>query len=115
MDVQAGAPGLYSGAVIATPAGGPAVRVPIGFFKEPERYSLTLKAVGRNGEPAPYADAGVMNVDDGAQFADFVFFDETGTATLRVAPGHYHIRGFVVGATFDTFSMVGDPQTRAGG
>ena len=37
VDVQAGAPGLYSGAVVATPATGPAVRVPLGFFKEPER------------------------------------------------------------------------------
>jgi subtilisin family serine protease len=115
VDVQAGAPGLYSGAVIATPAGGPAVRVPIGFYKEPERYDLTLKAVDRDGRPATFADAGVMNVDDGAQFADFVFFDETGSATLRVAPGNYHIMGFVVGGSFDTISMVGDPETRVSG
>jgi hypothetical protein len=66
VDVQAGPPGLYSGAVIATPASGPAVRVPIGFYKEPERYNLTLKAVDRDGKPATFADAGVMNVDDGA-------------------------------------------------
>jgi subtilisin family serine protease len=66
VDVQAGPPGLYSGVVIATPAGGPAVRVPIGFYKEPERYNLTLKAVDRDGKPATFADAGVMNVDDGA-------------------------------------------------
>ena len=115
VDVQAGPPGLYSGAVIATPAGGPAVRVPIGFYKEPERYNLTIKAVGRDGKPASYADAGVMNVDDGAQFADFVFLDKTGSATVRVAPGHYHIMGFVVGGSFDTFSMVGDPETRVSG
>jgi subtilisin family serine protease len=115
VDVQAGPPGLYSGAVIATPASGPAVRVPIGFYKEPERYNLTLKAIDRDGKPATFADAGVMNVDDGAQFADFVFFDETGSATLRVAPGNYHIMGFVVGGNFDTFSMVGDPETRVSG
>jgi hypothetical protein len=63
--VQAGAPGLYSGAVVATPATGPAERVPLGLFKEPERYDLTLNAVGRDGQPATFADAGVMNVDDG--------------------------------------------------
>jgi hypothetical protein len=51
-----------------------------------------------------------MNVDDGALFADFVFFDEAGSATVRVAPGRYHIMGFVVGGNFDTFSMVGDPR-----
>jgi len=115
VDVQAGPPGLYSGAVIATQAGGPAVRVPIGFYKEPERYNLTLKAIGRDGKPATYADAGVMNVDDGELFADFVFFDETGSATVRVAPGRYHIMGFVVGGSFDTFSMVGDPERRVSG
>jgi hypothetical protein len=115
VDVQAGPPGLYSGAVIATPAGGPPVRIPVGFYKEPERYDLTLKAIGRDGKPAAFADAGVMNVDDGRLFADFVFFDETGTATVRVAPGNYHIMGFVVGGTFDTFSMVGDPETRVDG
>jgi subtilisin family serine protease len=115
VDAAAGPPGRYSGAVIATPAGGPAVRVPIGFYKEPERYDLTLKAVGRDGKPAAFADAGVMNVDDGQLFADFVSFDETGSATLRVAPGHYHIMGFVAGGDFDTVSMVGDPETRVSG
>ena len=115
VDVQAGPPGLYSGAVVATPASGPAVRVPLGFYKEPERYDLTLKAVGRDGKPATFADAGVMNVDDGHQYADFVFFDEHGTATVRVAPGNYHIMGFVVGGSFDTVSMVGDPEVRVTG
>jgi len=115
VDVQAGPPGLYSGAVIANPASGPAVRIPIGFYKEPERYNLTIKAVGRDGKPATYGDAGVMNVDDGELFSDFVFLDETGSATIRVAPGRYHIMGFVVGGSFDTFSMVGDPETRVSG
>jgi subtilisin family serine protease len=115
VDVQAGAPGLYGGAVVATPATGPAVRVPIGFFKEPERYDLTLNAVGRDGQPATFADAGVMNVDDGELFADFLFFDEDASLTIRVAPGSYHIMGNVVGGNFDTVSMVGDPEVEVTG
>jgi hypothetical protein len=115
VDVRPGRPGLYSGAVVATPAGGPAVRVPLGFYKEPERYDLTLHAVGRDGRAAPFADAGVMNVDDGALFQDFVFFDEDATVTLRVAPGHYHVMGFVVGGAFDSISMVGAPEIRVTG
>jgi hypothetical protein len=116
LDVRPGRPGLYSGAVVATPAGGPPVRVPVGFFKEPERYDLTLHAVGRDGRAAPFADAGVMNVDDGALFQDFVFFDQDATVTLRVAPGHYHVMGFVAGgAFFDNISMVGDPEIRVTG
>jgi len=115
VDVRPGQPGLYSGAVVATPAGGPAVRVPLGFFKEPERYDLTLDAVGRDGQPAPFSDAGVMNVDDGALFQDFVFFDEDASVTLRVAPGHYHVVGFVVGGSFDSVSMVGAPEIEVTG
>jgi subtilisin family serine protease len=115
VDVRPGRPGLYSGAVVATPAAGPPVRVPLGFFKEPERYDLTLKAVGRDGRPAPFSDVGVMNVDDGALFQDFVFFDEDASVTLRVAPGHYHVVGFVVGGAFDTVSMVGDPEVEVTG
>jgi hypothetical protein len=115
VDVQPGAPGLYSGAVVATPASGPAVRVPLGFYKEPERYDLTLTATGRDGRPAPLADAGVMNVDNGELFADFVLFDEDASVTLRVPPGNYHILGFVVGADFETVSLVGDPEVRVTG
>jgi subtilisin family serine protease len=52
VDVQAGPAGLYSGAVVATPTTGPAVRNPIGFYKEPVRYDLTLNAIGRDGRPS---------------------------------------------------------------
>ncbi len=115
VDVQAGAPGRYSGAVVATPATGPAIRTPLGFYKEPERYDLTLEAIGRDGQPASFADAGVLNVDNGELFADFLVFDEDATLTLRVAPGNYHIMGFVAGADFGSVSMVGDPEVRVTG
>jgi Subtilase family len=115
VDVPAGAPGLYSGAVVATPATGPAIRTPLGFYKEPERYDLTLKAIGRDGQPASLADAGVMNVDSGELFADFLVFDEDATLTIRAAPGNYHIMGFVTGADFGSVSMVGDPEVRVTG
>jgi hypothetical protein len=110
-----GPAGLYSGAVVATPATGPAVRTPLGHYKEPERYDLTIKAIGRDGQPAALADAGVLNVDDGELFADFLVFDEDATLAIRVAPGHYHIMGFVVGEDFGSVSMVGDPEVRVTG
>ena len=115
VDVQAGAPGLYSGGVTATPAAGPAVRTPLGFYKEPERYDLTLTAVGRDGRPAPFSDVGVMNVDDGALFQDFLFFDEDARLTIRVAPGHYHVVANVIGGAFDSIAMVGDPELEVTG
>src|SRR4029450_1368355 len=79
------------------------------------RYDLTLKAVGRDGQPAPLADAGVMNVDNGELFADFVVFDEEATVTLRAAPGNYHIMGSVFAEDFESVSMVGDPEVRVTG
>jgi hypothetical protein len=88
---------------------------PLGFYKEPERYDLTLRAVGRDGRPAPFTDVGVMNVDDGELFQDFVFLGEDASVTLRVAPGHYHVVGFVTGGNFDTLSMVGDPEVQVTG
>src|SRR5829696_4265565 len=115
VDIGPGGPGLYSGAVVATPATGPAVRTPLGLYKEPERYDLTLKAVGRDGRPAAIADAGVLNVGNGELFADFVVFDEDATLTLRVAPGSYHIMGSVYAEDFQTISMVGDPEVRVTG
>ena len=115
VNVGPGAPGLYSGAVVATPATGPAVRTPLGFYKEPERYDLTLKAVGRDGRPATVADAGVMNVDNGELFADFLVFDQDATLTLRVAPGNYHVMGSVFAEDFETISMAGDPEVRVTG
>src|SRR5829696_9125290 len=115
VDIGPGGPGLYSGAVVATPATGPAVRTPLGLYKEPERYDLTLKAVGRDGRPATIADAGVLNVGNGELFADFVVFDEDATLTLRVAPGSYHIMGSVYAEDFQTISMVGDPEVRVTG
>ena len=91
------------------------MRTPLGFYKEPERYDLTIKAIGRDGQPAAFADAGVLNVDNGELFADFLVFDEDATVTIRVAPGNYHIMGFVSGADFESLSMVGDPEVRVTG
>ena len=94
-------PGLYDGAVTATPAGGqPALHVPVGFYQEPERYDLRLAAVDRAGNPAEHASLGVVNVDDARQFLQVVD-DVQGMQVLRVPPGTYSIHAMVLTPTAD--------------
>ncbi|HYY81243.1 MAG TPA: S8 family serine peptidase [Actinomycetes bacterium] len=115
VDIRHGPPGLYGGGVTATPTGGqPALHTPLGFYKEPERYDLKIDAIRRDGTPdtGGFDSVGIMNVDNGELFNDFRFLDEHGQVTVRVAPGHYLVVGFVTGAAFDSVSMVGNPELR---
>jgi subtilisin family serine protease len=88
--------GPFSGAVVATTDDGGEIRTAIGWYKESEVYDLTIQAVGRDGEPydgeARYAQAGVLNVDDGSAFGRAVRLGG-GTRTVRVPAGTYSIAG----------------------
>jgi hypothetical protein len=99
VDATIGTPSPYSGGVTATPgAGGPALHVPLGFFKEPKRFDLHVSALGRDGRPDTFGDVvGLLNVDNGARFADFVQLDDHGQATVRVAPGNYSATAVIFG------------------
>jgi subtilisin family serine protease/plastocyanin len=93
VDTTAGAAGRASGAVIATAPGGGQIRTTLGWDKEPELYDLTIEGLGRDG--AAYdgkASVGVMNVDDGTRFNEFVQL-EGGTQTVRVPVGTYSVAG----------------------
>jgi subtilisin family serine protease len=96
VDRTTGEFGAFSGAVVATTDGGGEIRTPLGWFKESEVYDLTIQAVGRDGEPyggdTRYAQAGVLNVDDGSAFARSVRLHD-GTQTVRVPAGTYSIAG----------------------
>jgi subtilisin family serine protease len=88
--------GAFSGAAVATIDGGGEIRTPLGWFKESEVYDLTIQALGRDGEPyggdTRYAQAGVLNVDDGSAFGKVVRL-HGGTQTVRVPAGTYSIAG----------------------
>ncbi|PUB23874.1 subtilisin family serine protease [Promicromonospora sp. AC04] len=93
VDTAAGAAGRVSGAVVATTPGGGEIRTTLGWDKEPELYDLTVEVLGRDG--ATYdgeASVGVMNVDDGTRFNEFVQL-EGGTQTVRVPVGTYSVAG----------------------
>ena len=110
--VRRGPPGFWSGQLVATPSAGPAVHTPLGFYKEPERYDLTVTGIRRDGTPDTdsFDSVGIMNVDNGELFNDFRFFDQDGRLTVRVAPGHYLVMGYVTGVDVGSVSLVGDPE-----
>ncbi|WP_454850717.1 S8 family serine peptidase [Promicromonospora soli] len=91
VDRTTGNAGRYSGAVVAAAADGGEIRTALGWYKEDEHYDLTIEAVGRDGE-AHYAEAGVMNVDDGSAFGATVGLDD-GARTMRVPAGTYSVQG----------------------
>jgi len=118
VDPRRGPLGIFSGALVATPGSGPVSRTPLGLYKETEHYDLTIEQVGRGGRPVTFGSVGVLNVDDGTRFADFLFLEGGEPVTVRVPPGRYSVVGSVnqYTGTFDLFaaSLVGDPQVEVG-
>ncbi|WP_238161258.1 S8 family serine peptidase [Kribbella antibiotica] len=79
-----GADGDYSGRVTAT-SGEVSVVAAIGVVKEKESYTLTLKGIGPNGEPA-----GVAGEAYGIDLYSFTTFDDkSGEVRIRLPKGEY--------------------------
>ncbi len=96
VDPAAGDYGLYGGWLVATGPDGVGVRTALGFYKESERYDLTVNGIARDGRPAGGISlVDVVNVDDTSVFAATSVGFVDGAATLRVPPGRYAAMGFV--------------------
>ncbi|MFF4748745.1 S8 family peptidase [Streptomyces sp. NPDC002514] len=86
--------GAYSAYVTAT-GGGQNVRTAAAVQREVESYDVTLKAVGRDGKPAPYYEAGLDGVAGLAAQKSFHPYDASGTVTVRVPKGTYILNSAV--------------------
>ncbi|WUJ75120.1 S8 family peptidase [Kribbella soli] len=82
-----GPDGLYSGRITAT-SGDTTVTSAIGVEKEQESYTLTLKAIGPDGKPAPVD--GVLTAME-RNFFQFLG-DGNDTITLRLLKGEYLVQ-----------------------
>ena len=116
VDEGVGTPNLYGGFVTAQSGDGSVVvRTPIGFYLEPEMYTLTVDGIARDGRAArgiSWID--VINADDTTKFvrrADLF----NGPVSMRVPPGTYSAMGFIF--TYDQphvfaleTAIAGDPQ-----
>jgi subtilisin family serine protease len=116
VDTRIGVAGLYGGVLRAQSADGSVVvRTPVGFYKEPVRYNLTVDGIARDGRPArgiSWID--IVNVDDTTRFTRTVGLGQ-GPVTVRVPPGHYSVMGMLF--TYDEpqvfaleAAIAGDPE-----
>ncbi|MFD9123119.1 S8 family peptidase [Streptomyces bottropensis] len=96
--------GTYSAYVTAT-GGGQIVRTAAAVQREGEAYDVTLKFLGRDGNPAKYYSANLVGVSGLAQDKYYSPYDESGTVKVRVPKGGY---------IFNTGILV-DPEDAAKG
>jgi subtilisin family serine protease len=94
---KVGAYGLYSGWIHATDeASGTDLRTAVGFFKETERYDITIRAIDRDGRLAGgISNVDVLNLDNLSTFARGQIALVGGATTVRVPPGNYAVMGFL--------------------
>jgi hypothetical protein len=99
-----GALGRYSGAVVATGAGGASVRTPVGWDKQPEMFDVTVEQVGRDGEP--FDGTAYLGIVDSAQHAKFqqsfaVEGADAAEKTFEVPAGTYFLGSVMMGLADD--------------
>ncbi|MCG7523462.1 S8 family peptidase [Streptomyces sp. OfavH-34-F] len=80
--------GGYSAYVVAT-GGGQTVRTAAAVDRERESYDLTLRTIGRDGEPAPYTTSDVYGMGGAADGVWESPKTVDGTAKLRLPKGGY--------------------------
>ena len=104
---------LYGGVIRAQSSDGTiVVRTPVGFFKEPVRFNLTVDGIARDGRPArgiSWID--IVNADDTTRFQQTVGLGG-GPVTVRVPPGKYSVMGFLF--TYDEPQVFATEATIAG-
>ncbi|MCZ2256951.1 S8 family serine peptidase [Sporosarcina sp. G11-34] len=87
------------------------IQTPVGFYKEPEMYDLTIKGITRNGKPASYMDGvDISSVKDRLDYSvvGLNSWNEKGEMTVRLLPGTYNVMGAWDYARELTF--VGNPE-----
>jgi subtilisin family serine protease len=112
VDPELGDYGRYGGYVVGQNADGVRVSLPLGLYKEPESYNLTVHALDRFGEPNRGATVVISSVDDSSKLWATPSLDSTGSTTLRVPPGTYSVLGVVTtieGGEY-TYTFVGQPE-----
>ncbi|MGP3927575.1 S8 family peptidase [Streptomyces sp. 8N616] len=87
--------GAY-GAVITATGGGQTVRTAAAVDREVESYDLTVRHLGRDGEPTKIYGTTVDGVSGLGAGKFFAPYDESGTATIRVPKGRYILSSSVL-------------------
>ncbi|HEY8473309.1 MAG TPA: S8 family serine peptidase [Natronosporangium sp.] len=113
LDVTAVELGRYGGYLVAAGEGFDDIRIPTGFYKEPEMYNLSVEGYARDGRPARGSSTiHVLNVDDRDAFFELSITYVDGVATVRVPPGTYHVMGNIF--TYDGNNQFFQDRTTVG-
>ncbi|WP_405663440.1 S8 family peptidase [Streptomyces sp. RK9] len=80
--------GAYSAYIVAN-GGGQSVRTAAAVDREVESYDLTVKHIGRDGQPAKHYNTSLVGLSGLAEDQFVPVFDESGTAKVRVPKGGY--------------------------
>ncbi|MEO3748295.1 S8 family serine peptidase [Plantactinospora sp. B5E13] len=89
-----GPDGHYTGRLVASAGGTPAVQTPLAIDREVESYDVTVTHRNRAGaETTNYRTA--LFADDGVGLRAYDAFSDTGTATVRLPKGRYTLLSFV--------------------
>ncbi|MFD5698869.1 S8 family serine peptidase [Streptomyces lasiicapitis] len=80
--------GAYSAYVVAS-GGGQSVRTAAAVDREVESYDLTVKHIGRDGQPAKYYSTGLYGISGLGAEQSIPVQDPSGTAKVRVPKGGY--------------------------
>ncbi|MGV9311550.1 S8 family peptidase [Streptomyces sp. NPDC003691] len=101
--IAAGGDGGYTAVVTASAGGTGLARTPVVVDREAESYSLTVRALARDGKPDPYAFVGIAGLTGAAAYQTFEADWSSGTATLRLPKGRYFL---------DHYTSVGGDETK---
>ncbi len=115
LDLAKTQPAKYAG-VLTARAGATSYRTGLGFAADGRLNQVTVKAIGRDGQPATTkaGASGVQlwNQDTGDVSA--IAFDETGSRTLDVPTGRYSVMAYAVGGDeadwANSITLLGDPD-----
>ncbi|MDG4791654.1 S8 family serine peptidase [Micromonospora sp. WMMD1102] len=113
LDVAKLGEGRFTGAVVAT-AGATRVTTPVGVTREPPRYTLTIRTLGRDGQPAsPWAQDTIRLDGPKPGPVPGVQLSEPGVTVTQVPPGTYHINQTVNWVDADSrmnTALLGQPE-----
>ncbi|HEX6444562.1 MAG TPA: S8 family serine peptidase, partial [Streptosporangiales bacterium] len=98
--------GDYQGTLTVSAGGDrPELRLPIGFYDEPEHHDLSVQVLDRNGNPYANGRIWLVDGDTGHDYFDYPL-DAEGRAKLHLVPGHW-----AVFSTVTTPGSGGGPAT----
>ncbi|WP_433162761.1 S8 family serine peptidase [Kribbella sp. CA-247076] len=115
LDLARTTPAKYSG-VLTARSGGTSYRTGLGFAAGGRMHQVTVKGIGRDGQPATTraGASGVQlwNQDTGDVRA--IAFDQTGTRVLDVPTGRYSVMAYAMGGDeadwTNSVTLMGDPD-----